>query len=84
MKIAQELATLPLVLRDFWGKIFLLFYSIIRKNLTVLLPLLREILCNMCFVIVCETGCEVIIFEIDLIFLIKLFFLYAQKTKTKI
>ena len=84
MKIAQELATLPLVLRDFWGKIFLLFYSIIRKNLTVLLPLLREILCNMCFVIVCETGCEVIIFEIDLIFLIKLFFLYVQKTKTKI
>ena len=84
MKIAQELATLPLVLRDFWGKIFLLFYSIIRKNLTVLLPLLREILCNMCFVIVCETGCEVIIFEIDLIFLIKLFFLYVQKTKPKI
>ena len=45
---------------------------------------LREIVGNMCIVIVCYPGYDVINFEINLIFLIKPLFLYDQKVKTKI
>ena len=38
----------------------------------------------MCIVIVCEPGCDVRNFEINLIFLIKPFFLHDQNVKTKI
>ena len=34
--------------------------------------------------IVCLSGCDVINFEIDLIFVIKLFFLHDQNVKTKL
>ena len=37
----------------------------------------------MCIVIVCQAGFEVINFEINLVFLIKPFFLNDQKLKTK-
>ena len=37
----------------------------------------------MCIVIVCNCQVDVINFEIDLIFLIKLFFLHDQKVNTK-
>ena len=47
------------------------------------LPLLREILCNMYIVIVCKSGCDVINFDINIIFLIKQFFLHDQKVKDK-
>ena len=47
------------------------------------MPLIREILINMCVVILCQPGCDVINFELNLIFLIKLFFLHVQKIKTK-
>ena len=40
-------------------------------NLIVWLPLLHQILGNTCIVIVCWSGCDVINFEINLIFLIK-------------
>ena len=40
-------------LHDLWGKIFLLLHSINWPNFNVWLPLLREILCNMCIVIAC-------------------------------
>ena len=43
------------------------------------LPLLREILGNMCIVIACLPGCDVINFEINLIVLIKPFFVYKTK-----
>ena len=46
--------------------------------------LLLEILVNICIVIVCQSGCGVINFEINLIFLIKPFLLHKQKFKTKI
>ena len=39
--------------RWFWRKIFLLLYSITRTNFTVWLPLLREILGDICIVIAC-------------------------------
>ena len=48
------------------------------------LPLHLEILGNMCIVIVCFPGCEVINFEVNLIFLIKLLFLHDQNVKRKI
>ena len=38
----------------------------------------------MYIVIVCQTGCDVKNFEINFIFLIKLFLLHDQKVKTKI
>ena len=37
----------------------------------------------MCIIIVCSTGCGVINFEINLIFLIKPLFLYDQKSTQK-
>ena len=52
--------------------------------LIICLPLLREILGNMCIVIVCEPGCDVVNFEVTLTFLIKQIFLRDQKVKTKI
>ena len=39
----------------------------------------RETLWNRCIVIVCEAGCEVINFEINLILLLKIFFSYMTK-----
>ena len=62
---------------------FLMLYSINQPNFMAWLPLLLEILGNMCIAIVCYPGCEVMDFEINLIILIKQFFLYAQKVKTK-
>ena len=42
-----------------------------------------EILGNMCITIVCKPGCDVMNFEVNLIFLIKPFFPYDQKVMTK-
>ena len=51
IKKSSETSLLPHFLDDFWRKTFMLFYSITWPN--VRLPLLREILGNMCIVIVC-------------------------------
>ena len=48
------------------------------------LPLLHEMLSIKYIVIVCEAGCDIKNFEINLIFLIKPFLLYDQNVKTKI
>ena len=50
----------------------------------VWLLLLRQILGNMCIVIVCWLGCDAINFPTNHIFLIKPFFLLDQKFKTKV
>ena len=47
------------------------------------LPLLSEILANMCMIIVCKPGFDAMNFEVNLIFLIKPFILYDQKLVTK-
>ena len=47
----------------------------------VWLPLLWEISGNMCITIVCEPGYDVMNFEVNLIFLIKPFFLHGQKSR---
>ena len=57
----------------FQEKMFLLLYSINWPNLTVWLSLLLEILGNMCKGIVCFLVCDVINFEINLLFLISHF-----------
>ena len=56
---------------DFSRKVFLMLSSMNWPNRIVWLLLLRDILGNMCFAIVCFLGCDVINFEINLIFLIK-------------
>ena len=67
---------------DFSREMFLMLYSINWSNFIVWLPLLLEILGNMCITIVCYPGCEVITFESKPFFLIKPL-LYDQKVKTK-
>ena len=46
------------------------------------LPLLLEILGNVCITIACYPGCDVMDFETNLIFLIEPFSLHAQKVMT--
>ena len=67
----------------FWRKIFLLLYSINWPNFIVRLPLFREMLGNMCIVIVCWPSCDVINFENHFVFIIKPFFLHDQKAGRK-
>ena len=59
-----------------------IFYN--WPNFIVYLPLVREMLANMCISIVCWLGCDFTNFEINLIFLIRPFFLRNQNVKTKI
>ena len=72
------------LLHDFWIKVFLLFYFINWLDFSGWLCLLCEILYNMWFRTVCWSGCDIINFNINLIFLIKPLFLHDQKVKTKI
>ena len=84
MKRGPELVSLPHFPHNFWRKIFLLVYSINWPNFLVWLPLLCEILGNMCIASICISCCEAMNFEVNLMFLIKLFFLHNQKVMTKI
>ena len=67
------LVSLSHFLHDFWRKIFLTLYAIKWLNLIAWLPLLLEILGNMCIIITCFPVCDVIKFEITFSFLIKPF-----------
>ena len=78
-----ELVSLPHFLYNFWRKIFFLLYSLNWPNFIVWLPLLWEILGNMCTAIICKPGCDIMNFDVNLIFLIKPFFLLDQKVETK-
>ena len=60
-----------------------MLYFIIWSIFIVWLPLLLEVLGNMCIAIVCFPGLDFINFEINLIFLIKLF-LHDHKVMAKI
>ena len=66
---------------DFSTKMFLMLCSIKWPNFIVWLPLLLEILGNMCIIIVCWPGCDVINSKINLIFLINLFLYRTKKVK---
>ena len=48
------------------------------------MPLIREILSDMCILILCEPGYDAINLEINLIFLIKPFFYMSKKSRQKI
>ena len=74
-----RLVSPPHFVYDFSRKMFLMLHSINWPNFIVWLPLLLEILGIMFIAIVCFPGCDVIDFEINLIFQIKPFF---YKTKT--
>ena len=63
----------------FLKKLFLLLYSINWPNFVFWWSLLCEIFGNMCIVIGCYPGCNVINFEINPTFLIKLFFQSQDK-----
>ena len=85
MKRGLELAPLPHFADNFWRKMLFLC-SINWSNFMVWLFLLCELLGNMCIGIVGKPGCDVMNFEVNLIFLIKLLFLAWQKCciRTKI
>ena len=68
---------------DFSRKIFLLLNSIKRPNFIVWLPLLFEILANICIAIVCYPGCDAINFEILSFVIIKPFFYMTKKSRQK-
>ena len=68
---------------DFSRYFFLVLHSINWPNLIAWLPLLLEILGNMCITIVCFPGCYLINFEINLIFLTKPFFYVTKKLRQK-
>ena len=61
-----------------------MLYYINWPNFFAWLPLVLEILGNMFIAIVCYPGCDVMNFEINLIFLIEPFFLHDQKVLNKI
>ena len=67
----------------FQEKCFSCYIVLTDQFLTVLLPLLLEMLGSICITIVCEPGCDVINFEINLAFLIKLFFYMTKKLRQK-
>ena len=58
-----------------------IFYQLI---IIISLPLLLEMLGNMCIVLVCFPGCDIINFEINLGFLIKPFSYMTKEVRTKI
>ena len=66
---------------DFSWNMFLMLDSVNWSNIIAWLPLLLRILVNLCVVIVCFPGCDVINFEINLIPLIKLFWYIAEKLR---
>ena len=53
---------------NFGRKIFILLYSITWPNFIVRLPLLSEILGNMCIAIVWKPGCDIMISKLTLSF----------------
>ena len=65
---------------DFSTKMFLMLYSINWPNFIAWLLLLLEILGNMCIVIACYPDCDIMDFEINLIFLIESFFYMTKKS----
>ena len=64
-----ELVSSPHFLHDFFKKIYPLLYSIKWQDPIVWLPLHLEILSNVCIVLVCYPGCNIIDLKLNLVFL---------------
>ena len=79
----QEIVSLLHFVYDFSREMFLVMYTINRPDFIAWLPLHLGILENMCIAIVCSPGCDVINFEISLIFLIKPFSCMTKKSRQK-
>ena len=71
----------PHFVYDFSGKMFLMLYSIKRSNFIVSLPLLLEILGNLCIAIVYFPAFDVINFEINPIFQMKQLYCMTKKSR---
>ena len=67
---------------EFSTKMFLMLDSTNWPNFIAWLPLLLEILGNMCIASVCYLGFDVMDFQINFVFLIEPFFLHDQKVMT--
>ena len=76
-----ELVSPPHFVYDFLRKFFIMLDSINWPNFIAILPLLLEILGNICITIVCQPGCDVIKFEINFIFLFKPFRYMTRKSR---
>ena len=74
----------PHFVYDISRKMFLILHSINWPNFIVRWPLLLEILGNKRITIACLPGCVVIKFEINLIFLIKLFCCITKRSRQKV
>ena len=79
-----ELVSLPHFLHQFWRKTFLTLYVIKCPNFIAWLPLLLDMLGNICIVMKYFPVYDVINFKIDLIFHIKPFSYMTKIAKTKI
>ena len=71
----------PHFVYDFSRKMCPMLHTFNLPNFIIWMPLLLEILGSMCIVIVCLPDCDVINFEINLIFLIKPFFYMTKKSR---
>ena len=71
-------------LYHFSRKMFLMLNSINWTNFLVRLPLLLETLGHVFVTIICFPGCDIINFEINLVFLIKPFFYMTENSRKKI
>ena len=71
-------------MHDFLRKMFPELDSVNCPRFIVSLPLLLEILGNMCIAIACIARSKVINFEANLIFLIKPFFCVTKKSRQKL
>ena len=69
---------------NFSRKMFLMLHCINWPNFIVWLLILLEILGNMCIMIVCWRGCDIIKFEINLIYLINTFCFMTKKSRQKL
>ena len=78
-----EMVSPPHFVHDFSRHIFLMLHAVNWPNSIVWLPLLLEITGNMCTALVCFLGCDVINFEINLIFPTKPFFYMNKKLRPK-
>ena len=82
-KIGLELVSLPNFLLDFQRKIFVTLYFINWLKFIAWLPLILEILGNVCIAIICCPVCD-INFESNLNFQISSRFLHKQKVWKKV
>ena len=70
--------SLHFFIHDFERKICLMWYSVNWHSFIIWFPFLLKILVNMCIAIVCVPDCDIINFEINLIFLVKLYFTWPK------